>query len=368
MGSTAEGVVDDLVEILKIKKENADAGINFVLHCDAAWGGYLRSMIIGTDGKVRISKDADDGGFVPFLPLSDYAQEQFKAIQYADTVTIDPHKAGLIPYPAGSLCYSDGRLRKFIAFDADYIHSTDDNNMGIYGLEGSKPGAAPVAVYLAHKTVPLNKSGYGLILGECSYSAKLYYCYWLVLAQTEANFKLEPLIQLPDCIPKSGGIEGFDSPSDMIKFIRAHIIGKSNTEIARNPRALLLLREVGADVLMNCFTLNYKPKDSSGFNKDIVKMNDFNNAVFEKFSLTGDGRNIKDLKYILMMNTLASNEYGSALNTMTTKLGITAKPENYKCNVLVNTILQPWPNDPKFVNQVMKDFARGVNDIISKMK
>ena len=35
--------------------------------------------------------------------------------------------------------------------------------MGIYGLEGSKPGAAVAAVYLSHKVIRPTRSGYGQI-------------------------------------------------------------------------------------------------------------------------------------------------------------------------------------------------------------
>jgi vitellogenic carboxypeptidase-like protein len=78
-----------------------------------------------------------EDGFVPDLPLSEYAQKQYRALSETDTVTIDPHKAGFVPYPAGSLCYRNGLLRYLITFNADYIHSKEDLNMGIFGVEGS---------------------------------------------------------------------------------------------------------------------------------------------------------------------------------------------------------------------------------------
>ena len=37
-------------------------------------------------------------------------------IRQADSITIDPHKAAYIPYPAGGLCYRDGRLRYLITW------------------------------------------------------------------------------------------------------------------------------------------------------------------------------------------------------------------------------------------------------------
>ena len=105
MGSTEEGAIDDLSKILKIRKKlHSECGMWFNVHCDAAWGGYLASMIRDRSDKMALY--AEEGGFVPVLPLSKHAHEQLSNICNADTVTIDPHKAGFIPDPAGSLLLS----------------------------------------------------------------------------------------------------------------------------------------------------------------------------------------------------------------------------------------------------------------------
>lgn len=70
-------------------------------------------------------------------PLSEYSQNQLFCIRYADSCTLDPHKAGFAPYPAGSLCYRDERLRFMVTMTAAYINTTADmDNVGTYGVEG----------------------------------------------------------------------------------------------------------------------------------------------------------------------------------------------------------------------------------------
>jgi glutamate/tyrosine decarboxylase-like PLP-dependent enzyme len=76
------------------------------------------------------------------------------AIRLADSITIDPHKTGLIPYPAGGLCYRNGSMRNFVTLTAPVVFRGDsDPNIGVYGIEGSKPGATAVACLLSHRVI-----------------------------------------------------------------------------------------------------------------------------------------------------------------------------------------------------------------------
>lgn len=64
-------------------------------------------------------------------------QEDIYAMRYADSITVDPHKAGYIPYPAGSLCYRDERMRFLITWTSPYISRAGAfESIGIYGVEG----------------------------------------------------------------------------------------------------------------------------------------------------------------------------------------------------------------------------------------
>lgn len=89
MGSTEQGAVDPLVDIIDLRNKYQALGLSFIVHCDAAWGGYFATMICGP----AISSPPDDDSlFVPSMALRPYTQDQLEAYEHADMVTIDPHK------------------------------------------------------------------------------------------------------------------------------------------------------------------------------------------------------------------------------------------------------------------------------------
>jgi glutamate/tyrosine decarboxylase-like PLP-dependent enzyme len=132
VGTTEEGSVDPLDDILNLRDEFGRQGLSFVVHADAAWGGYFASMIE--------SSDAEPIGAIPYVPIAELRQsvvKDFKALARTDSITIDPHKAGYIPYPAGGLCYRDGRMRFLLTWSAPYLNqSKKGESIGIYGIEG----------------------------------------------------------------------------------------------------------------------------------------------------------------------------------------------------------------------------------------
>jgi hypothetical protein len=80
---------------------------------------------------------SDDVKIVPSVTLRPHTVDQFKALKDSDSITIDPHKSGYIPYPAGGLCYKDGRMRFLLTWAAPYIQqSKTGDSIGIYGVEG----------------------------------------------------------------------------------------------------------------------------------------------------------------------------------------------------------------------------------------
>lgn len=364
MGSTAEGAVDDLISILNLREAYYKKGMSFNIHCDAAWGGYMRTLMIDPKSDT-VQQKLKDQIFAPVISLSPYAQEQLYSIGDADTATTDPHKAGFIPYPAGSLTYKDGRQRFYISNDADYIHSNPDLKMGIFGVEGSKPGAAPASVWMTNKMISLDKYGYGQILGECNYSTKLYYCYWITLADEENDdFDIVSLVSLPD---KITGLSMGDlcSESEIKNFIRENIIGKDNETISKNKDALIVLQQIGADVLINSFLVNFKSKGE--FNHDIAKMNLLNEELFNLFSITSPQYDWeKSPRYILTSTKQKYEDYESSFKQFCEKWQLDS-PQQKSFTFLINTIMQPWPTTPEIINKVMSIFRDGIQKCIEKV-
>src|ERR1700683_4931254 len=54
------------------------------------------------------------------------------------TITLDPHKSGYVPYPAGGLCIRDERHRFLTTWTSPFINVNQENDiaMGIFGVEG----------------------------------------------------------------------------------------------------------------------------------------------------------------------------------------------------------------------------------------
>ncbi len=366
IGSTEEGAVDDLCYTLSLrdqyrKKENP---LYFHLHCDAAWGGYLKTMFVST-----AKDDLGESLYVPDLPMSEFGSRQYAKLHLADTITIDPHKAGFIPYPAGSLCYRNEKLKNMITFDAAYIHSNPELNMGIYGVEGSKPGAAAAAVWMAHKVIPLDNSGYGLLLGECSFSAKRYYCQWITLGNPSEgdDFEIRMLAKLPDRISKADGSLSLVGEGEILKFIRTHIIGKTNEDIDKDADAMYVLSELGTDVLINAFMVNYKTEDGE-WNHDADKLNQLNQKLFDKFSISDSETAEKDkVDYILMMTTLEKDAYAAPLKALKDAWGIDFNGTD-GVNCLVNTIMNPWTTTEGFIDTISKVFKEGIEECVAQMK
>jgi glutamate/tyrosine decarboxylase-like PLP-dependent enzyme len=177
VGTTEEGAIDEVHQVAELRRQCEERGVGFYYHIDAAYGGYARSIFLDQDNRFvefddlrgflheqgAISKDCD-------WPTRD-VYEAYRALPEADSITIDPHKMGYIPYPAGALAVKDKRLRDLVSYFAAYVFAQELNDttpelLGAYILEGSKAGAAAAAVWTAHRTVPLNVTGYGKIIGR----------------------------------------------------------------------------------------------------------------------------------------------------------------------------------------------------------
>ncbi len=122
MGSTEHGAVDPIVEILNIRTEHEnDYGVSFMIHCDAAWGGYFAPVL----RPVPPNRDCEPPNEAELVkPILPDVLDQLRSTYLANSVTLDGHKPGSCPYPPGSLCYKDQRRRLLIAVSSPYINTT----------------------------------------------------------------------------------------------------------------------------------------------------------------------------------------------------------------------------------------------------
>lgn len=75
------------------------------------------------------------------------------------------------------------------------------------------------------QVIGLHKNGYGRILSECMFTAKILYCLWVTLANEDDDFVLVTTKPLPKYKKWS--------EEQQMKFIRERILGKTNEELVK---------------------------------------------------------------------------------------------------------------------------------------
>ncbi|XPV75696.1 MAG: pyridoxal phosphate-dependent decarboxylase family protein [Desulfovibrio sp.] len=181
VGSTEEGSVDNINAIASLRDAMADKDFGFFFHIDAAFGGYGRTIFLDEKSNF-MSFDAirEDYRTEQDIPVSLNWPERevydaFEAMPKADSITVDCHKMGYVPYAAGAVVHRNKSILSLMETSAPYVESEDDPAaIGPFIMEGSKAGAAAAAVWTAHRTVPLNVKGYGRIIGRSVNSAAAF--------------------------------------------------------------------------------------------------------------------------------------------------------------------------------------------------
>jgi glutamate/tyrosine decarboxylase-like PLP-dependent enzyme len=338
IGSTEESAVDPLDSILQIRRDFRKLGLDFAVHCDAAWGGYFNSML-------RSDSEAGLLDAIPTWPMSGYVIRQYNCLREADSITVDPHKAGYVPYPAGGLCYRNSGLRDLVSLKAPIIFQNKlERTVGIYGIEGSKPGAAAASVYLAHKVIRLAQSGYGKILGRCMWTSKRMYA--RLVSMLDPRFTITFLQQLPTELAG----EGPQAIENQKAYIRANFVNGTNEQIERvldDPVAKLLFSEMGSDQVILSYAFNFVDKTRT-INKDLDKANRLNEAVYNICSMSTPPTSMADLNRLKLIVTSSSFDpaiYGQPfVDLFAHRMGLESSAGK-AISFLISTTMDPWTTD-----------------------
>jgi glutamate/tyrosine decarboxylase-like PLP-dependent enzyme len=294
-GTTEESAVDRLDQVLQVRsRAERELGATFHVHSDACYGGYAAAVTRRADGTRRPAAEIRESVGADW-PTDDWVRA-VEALSQADSVTIDPHKLGYVPYAAGAILVRDGRTRHLVATDPPYLSPADvpapdgERFLGRYILEGSKPGAAAAAVWLSHKVVPLDERGYGYLIERTVAGARRLHA-----ALAAADFSPFRVVMLP-------------APDiNIVCYLLCHPV-------------LTTLRAV----------------------------NDFNERIYTRMSLArSDGRP----EYIITRTRLRSPAYDGAIDPILAALAVGSVHE-WKARdaeglvVLRSTIMDPFLADP----------------------
>ncbi|GBE56193.1 L-2,4-diaminobutyrate decarboxylase [archaeon BMS3Bbin16] len=140
-GTTEYGTVDDITGLAKIALEK-----ELYLHVDAAFGGFV----------------------LPFLQELGYPVHFEIPASGVDSITLDPHKMGLVPIPCGCIIFTDPETQGFIETEAPYLTLKRQHT-----VVGTRSGAAAAAAYAVFKH--LGREGYRGVVKQCMENTiKLY--------------------------------------------------------------------------------------------------------------------------------------------------------------------------------------------------
>ncbi|MBZ9686309.1 tyrosine decarboxylase [Clostridium estertheticum] len=324
VGSTEEGAVDNIHKIIEVKKEYSSKGINFYFHVDAAYGGYARSIFLDEEYNF-IPQDELHDKYLEYGVFQDAetqwpstdVYEAFKAMSQADTITIDPHKMGYIPYSAGGIVIRDNRMREFISYFATYVFEKKMDIpalLGAFILEGSKAGATAASVWTAHRVLPLNISGYGKLIG----------------ASIEGSFNL------------------FTN----LKDHETYIIGDK----------VVVVHPLGRpDFNMVDFAFNYEG------NTDLAVMNELNHKFYEEASYVQNGLYTND--FITSHTDFTIEDYGHSPLNFVKNCGPDEKEwlKEKKVTILRACVLSPFMNNKNTFEEYMEKMHNAVTTKLERI-
>ena len=349
LGTTEEGAIDPIDKIVKLRNTFAkEKNRSFWFHVDAAWGGYLRSILFQNrpNGEV-ISHDIknEDDVFSEYYSLKAIEEkfdldgeemtiswkdpELFKALLFmseANSITVDPHKLGYIPYPSGIISFRNNLVTEMLTQEAAYI--TDEkagfnidvdrpkiDKVGPYIIEGSKPGAAAASAWLAHKSIPLNNHSHGKLMRTSLLNTRRLHVY------IENHYKMFSKFEkgFASVERKNGGAFTFKALCEPDSNILVYL-------------ALPCIMENGYPVMKKT---------------PLAIINKINEKIYEEFSLethTGKHKMPYGQDYFISKTRLEKTTYSAeSIAFLLKKFGITHEEyEKEGIFVLRSTIMNPW--------------------------
>lgn len=369
MGSTEEGAVDPLRGILRLRQEFQAKGLSFLVHGDGAWGGYFCTMLpegFQPGQEIQLPSEKGSGaGFVPDSSLRADTQEDLFMLREVDSVTVDPHKAAYVPYPAGGLCYRDGRMRYLVTWTSPYISrgETTTTSIGVFGIEGSKPGASVMSTWFSNACIGLGPDGYGKLLSEVTFTCSRLSAEWAAMSSKDDPFVVLPLNELPSETAPDSTPEKVEAERQKI---RERVLQKTNEEIVKedetrpqDDKALALMRALGSDLNINAFSTNWRYADGT-LNTEVEEANYFNLRVIQRLSVDSPEDDPTEIPFYLTSTTFQLHEYGECAQHFKKRLGLYVDQEDLV--VMRNVVMSPWPTDGNFIARLIEEFKKVLNE------
>ncbi|HWP30274.1 MAG TPA: pyridoxal-dependent decarboxylase [Fimbriimonadales bacterium] len=334
VGTTEEGAIDPVDAITSLREERESGGASsFWIHADSAYGGYLRTVTVPK--RIGLGEPTAEvllGGEVRKIDLHLPEKSVCDALEdlgKCDSNSVDPHKLGYCPYPAGAICFKSKLVKWVVRQYAPYIEKLPisvapefTDGIGSYILEGSKPGAAAASVWLSHTLIPLDNEGHGLLIRETVRNAS----------------EFAALLERRNEFAENSTCEG------------------------------LLLCPPDSNVV--CFLFRPVNRVSS-----LAEINELNSRIFQKFSISPDARSsVYTQKFFISRTLITTERYSEeTLADFLKRLGVSIEEYRKEGVFLLRVVLMnPWYTLAKekgryFLSEFVEELYREANSIWESM-
>ncbi len=292
LGTTDFGTIDPIDSIVELQKKYADKGLNFYIHVDASYGGYLMTLLKNEQGKMIPRADIiSQWNNFP----SERVYKAFQSIANVDSITIAPHTFGYLPQGTGGFISRNRETVKLLAHsESNLLENNDEINfdqLSRFILDGTRPGAKAAAIYVTHKVLPLTAEGFGRVIKQTIRASEYL---TKKIDQLKTNLKDKVLLSIP-----------FTPDSNIIT-------------LAINPTG----------------------------NHSLIKMNEFMMKIFKQLSYNPDN-SLQGKEFLASIATLELNELSeSEKENIFNKLDLkTEEPALTVVNSLItlkHSLMNPW--------------------------
>lgn len=180
-------------------------------------------------------------------------------------------------------------------------------------------------------------------------------------ADKKKHYICIPFNRLPSEKKGSGSLSS--EVDERRKFIRDNILKQPNEKISQNTATMDYLRELGSDLNINAFSLNWYREDGER-NHDLEEANYFMKRIVDRLSITSSAGNPRDIPLYLTSTQFSPDLYGECAQHFMKRLDLTPAPQDLF--VLRNVVMSPFPTDGGFINDLMVDFETVIEQEVKK--
>jgi hypothetical protein len=171
------------------------------------------------------------------------------------------------------------------------------------------------------------------------------WCHWATMENQDwysTTLNFFPVEKDPNCTP--------EDIKQQKEFIRTRILDVPNEALFQDPEALLLLKQLGSDLMINAWAVNFKVNGVA--NTNVLEANYLNHKLYLACTVDSPDVNVNSVDVYVMGSALPPARYGKCVRKYKERIGLLVE-DDYSLNCLVNTSMSPFPTEGNFIGTMV---------------